>query len=384
LGTSRNPSSSVEPSALSAWLGSVLQRWAAKLDPRFAAEVPALPPPLPLFQEPARVPSLRPEPGPTRDELRARTLSMLESARTDVLGRIKIVNETTERETLAVGSALQSIVKEAQAQTKDARAALEHLTGTGGNVGVPQLAARQSNSVTDYLQRMSCIIERHDETVKSSRESSQRIVEIGKSVEKVAFQARLLSLNAAIEAARLGGQGSAFGVIADEMTRLSTEMDVANRKVRDLAEELLKCLPEIATQSGDLRRESSEFSTRMNQQLAELQKSSSAFEARVTEALSSGDQRVARVVSGSYEALSHLSFQDACSQRLLSVDAVLKQLARRVEVGLEDADADDAGFDDVQRNSTFNAGEVVSLRDASDAAADEESATADAGEVMLF
>jgi methyl-accepting chemotaxis protein len=346
----------------------------------------ALPPPLPSVEAaPLRVPSLRPPPGPSQEQLLERSLSLLESARSDVLGRIKVVNETTERETLAVGGALQAIVKEAQAQTQDARAALEQLSGAGGgNAGVPQLAARQSRAVTEYLGRMGDIITRHDETVQSSHESSQRIAEIGKSVEKVAFQARLLSLNAAIEAARLGGQGSAFGVIADEMTRLSTEMDQANRKIRDLAEALLKCLPEIVSQSKDLRQESATFSERMSQELVELQRSSATFEQRVTETLTSGDQRVARVVSGSYEALSHLSFQDACAQRLLSIDAVLKQLGRRLHAGLGDTDGDaDGGFDDVQRNSTFNAGEVISLRDESDANG-EESATADAGEVMLF
>lgn len=364
-----------------AWLGVTFKAWAERLDPRLSP--PALPPPLPEAVV-ERVPSLRPPPGPSAEQLTARALGLLESARSDVLGRIKGVNETTERETLAAGSALQNIVKEAQAQARDARAVLEQLSGTAGRVSVPQLAHRQSSSVSEYLQRMGRIIERHDGTVKTSHESSQRIFDIGKSVEKVAFQARLLSLNAAIEAARLGGHGSAFGVIAEEMTRLSTEMDQANRKIRDLAEALMRCLPEIAAQSTEMRGESAAFSKRMSEELVELQDSSAEFERRVTGALESGDERVARVVAGSYEALSHLSFQDACSQRLLSVDAVLKQLAQRVQSGVDGEQAEDAGFEDVQRNSTFNAGEVISLRDASEARPDQESATADAGEVMLF
>jgi methyl-accepting chemotaxis protein len=361
------------------WLGGTLRGWAERLAP---SPLPALPPPLPFVEAaPTRARSV-PPPDPSPDELNARAVSLLEGARSDVLGRIKVVNETTERATLAVGDALHTIVKEARAQTEEARAALQQLSGAGaGNAGVPQLAARQSRAVTEYLQRMSGIITRHDETVQSSHESSQHIAAIGKSVEKVAFQARLLSLNAAIEAARLGGQGGAFGVIADEMTRLSTEMDVANRKISDLAATLLKCLPEIAAQSTDLRDESATFSERMNQELVELQESSARFERRVTDTLTSGDERVARVVSSSHEALSHLSFQDACSQRLLSIDSVLKQLARRLTAASDDSDA---SFEDVQRNSMFNAGEVISLRDASETASDEPSATADAGEVMLF
>jgi methyl-accepting chemotaxis protein len=324
-----------------------------------------------------------PPPGPNCQELAEKAGELLEEARSDVLGRITGVNGTSEREVLAVGSSLQSIVNESQAQVTDLRATLEQLAGSGNRVGVPQLAARQSESVHDYLERMGKIIEAHDATVQTSEAASQRIVDIGRSVEKVAFQARLLSLNAAIEAARLGGSGSAFGVIAEEMTRLSTEMDAANRQVRDLAQTLLGSMPEIGRQSAEMRGISHEFSQQMRQELTELQRSSGDFEQRITEALTRGDQRSARVVDCSRDALSHLSYQDACAQRLLSVDAVLRRLASSVQSALGDPNAASTsnGYADVQRNEAFFAGEVVALRAANEGDGE---ATAAPGEMMLF
>ncbi len=369
--------------ALRARLGSLLQGWAHTLDPSLGT--PLEPAAEALL---APVASLRPAPpppapGPDLAELAQSTGQLLEEARDDVLGRIKGVNQTSEREVLAVGSSLQGIVSEAQAQVDDLRQTLEELTGSQGRVGVPQLAARQSHSVRDYLERMSQIIAKHDQTVKGSEAASQRIAEIGRSVEKVAFQARLLSFNAAIEAARLGGQGSAFGVLAEEMTRLSTEMDSANRQVRELAQTLLGSMPEIGRQSAEIRDTSAQFSEQMREELAQLERSSAEFERRTTEALTRGDERTARVVQTSRDALSHLSFQDACAQRLLSVDAVLRRLAGSVKGALADPNgaASGVGFADIQRSDEHFAGDVIALR-----AKDENDgeATAAPGEMMLF
>lgn len=376
--------------ALRARLGAMFRDWAVSLDPSLAPPEPVEdePPLLPVSAvvpsvPPALPPAPPPEPAVDLERLAASAGQLLEAAREDVLGRIKGVNQTSEREVLAVGSALQQIVSESQAQTNDLRQTLQDLGGSQGRVGVPQLAARQSHAVRDYLERMSAIINQHDHTVKSSEAASQRIADIGRSVEKVAFQARLLSFNAAIEAARLGGQGSAFGVLAEEMTRLSTEMDAANRQVRELAQELLSSMPEMGRQSAELRDASSSFSEQMRQELAELEQSSAEFEQRTTEALTRGDQRTERVVQSSREALSHLSFQDACAQRLLSVDAVLRRLAGSVLGSLADPRSDKQGvaFAAIQRSDEHFAGDVVALRAPNES---DEGATAAPGEMMLF
>ncbi|MDF3069449.1 MAG: hypothetical protein K0R38_5050 [Polyangiaceae bacterium] len=372
--------------ALRARLGAMFQGWAVSLDPGLAE--PAVPrEETPLLAVSSIMPTAAvapaPEPGPDLGHIAENAGQLMQTARDDVLGRIKGVNQTSEREVLAVGSSLQHIVSEAQAQVHELRQTLAELTGSQERVGVPQLAARQSHAVRDYLERMRQIIEKHDRTVRGSEEASQRIADIGRSVEKVAFQARLLSFNAAIEAARLGGQGSAFGVLAEEMTRLSTEMDSANRQVRDLAQTLLGSMPEIGRQSAEIRDTSAAFSEQMRQELAELEQSSAEFERRTTEALTRGDERTERVVQSSREALSHLSFQDACAQRLLSVDAVLRRLSSSVLAALADprSGTHGVGFADIQRSDEHFAGDVIALRTPDEGDGE---ATAAPGEMMLF
>jgi len=60
---------------------------------------------------------------------------------------------------------------------------------------------------------------------------SRQIQEVLALVQRIAAQTKLLSLNAAVEAARAGVQGRAFGVVAEEIKRLATEAGEATGRI---------------------------------------------------------------------------------------------------------------------------------------------------------
>ncbi len=100
--------------------------------------------------------------------------------------------------------------------------------------------------IGERMQGLDAQISSTNDTVNQLRDSMQSITtaskqigEVIKLVESIAFQTKLLSLNAAIEAAHAGEAGIGFLVIANEVKRLSDEVDTSAKRSTALIEECL-------------------------------------------------------------------------------------------------------------------------------------------------
>lgn len=84
-----------------------------------------------------------------------------------------------------------------------------------------QQAASLAKQAKKYAEQSNTEMEKMAESMTSLKSSSNEIAKIIKVIDEIAFQTNLLSLNAAVEAARAGDAGKGFAVVAEEVRNLA-------------------------------------------------------------------------------------------------------------------------------------------------------------------
>ena len=112
----------------------------------------------------------------------------------------------------------------------------------GGSVTASDVESRADTlagcetRLRELLTRFSGFVESRDRvlgSVRSLSTASQNLAQMAEDVSKLARQTNLLSINAAIEAARAGDSGRGFSVVAAEVRRLSTESGTTGKNIGD-------------------------------------------------------------------------------------------------------------------------------------------------------
>lgn len=342
----------------------------------WVTRTPAAPETLQLSPPPRRAPvQSGPRLGEAIDEA-------LRHCRTTTLDRIRRTNEMTSREVLAAGQSLGEIVERAQAQVETARSALAGLSGQGEE-GVADLVDHQTEMTRAHVDELRAMLSEQSEVTRKAIEACSDIAAIGSQVRKVAQRTRILSLNANVEAARLGASGAGIEVIASEMRRLTDEVNRANQRIEQMAQTLLASLPRIVEHTETMSGSTEQFANRLSNNAVAVGAATNRLRSTVASILASGDRESTAILSGSHAALSHLQFQDPAAQSLLIIDADLARVSQHVTQLLAHTDAADARLPErieleltaADAHRELNAGEVAVLDGVPGA---------EAGEVMLF
>ena len=230
--------------------------------------------------------------------------------RSEIARRVSSARTTSEHEVLAIGDCVNSIVQEAKTLVADVERQLRS-------------QADNETKTTALVNDMKASIQKQEAFVAKAMAQSAAILRAGRDVQAMASATRLLSLNARVEASRLGDQGSSFSVIADEMRELSHAVQQTNGSVAAMAKELERLLPEINAQTNAIQDGFVSFAKHVDARMQGIQSEQdrSAEHGPVID----------KIVEFAYSALSHLAFQDPMAQSLEHIHDSLDKLQWKID-----------------------------------------------------
>jgi methyl-accepting chemotaxis protein len=126
----------------------------------------------------------------------------------------------------------------------------------GGGGALDQRAAVLAHCETQLrglIENFHAFVHSRDEVMQSVRSlsgASSHLRDMAEDVAKLARQTNLLSLNAAIEAARAGASGRGFAVVAAEVRRLSTESGDTGKRIGDQVNDFSGRMQEALTRAS--------------------------------------------------------------------------------------------------------------------------------------
>jgi methyl-accepting chemotaxis protein/methyl-accepting chemotaxis protein-1 (serine sensor receptor) len=153
-----------------------------------------------------------------------------------------------------VNTASQSLVErssEQAASLQETSASMEEVSS------VTHSNSDNSKSMASLVQESESMVGSAERTVRElavSMEditrSGEKITKVVKIIDKIAFQTKILSLNAAVEAARAGAAGAGFAIVAEQVGRLAQECAEAAHNTGEMIDDTVDRVREGGVKLG--------------------------------------------------------------------------------------------------------------------------------------
>lgn len=293
--------------------------------------------------------------------------------REEIEQRLGAAISDSEESVLIIGGCVTEVLEGSRGANEAARLAMD---SSGGDSPVMQLVDRQRGTTEKFLGDILGQLQAQQQRADSARAKSSEIVGIATEIAHIANTTKFLSLNARIEATRLGEAGRAFAVLADEMVDLARSVRAANDRVAELAETLAEEMPLLASGSEQLVTDSQAFGDVFREHVKALTAAEAVVSAQERLAMEENERGADANLAMAQKALSHLQFQDPMAQSLSRVGRLVEDFESLL--GSVSTDTGDRAY----LAAVHPLPEESPQDESSDEELDEDQV--DAGEVMLF
>lgn len=252
-------------------------------------------------------------------------LEQITTALNATLGQISSAAEQVSSGSSLVSDGAQSLAQGAseQAGTVEELASgiheiSEQITSNAAN---SENASKRASAVGREAVESNSRMQEMLTAMEDIRRSSQKIGDILKAIEDIAFQTNILALNASVEAARAGEAGRGFSVVAGEVRNLASKSAEAAKNTTELIHNSLnavehgtKIADDTAKSLQNVMRGAGEVAEALN----EISKASSG-QAHYVEQVTRGIEQISNVVQDN----SATAEESAAASEELSAQAIL-------------------------------------------------------------
>ncbi len=271
-----------------------------------------------------------------------RTLADFHESIIEILGRLENVQEITEKETVNIISLLHSIISKSKEGSEEAGAVISYFMGNTdeaekvfGESYVSRMLKENESAVANadsVFRAIGQLNLNFLHNLKSIFDKVEVINQFVSNIDKIAFQTRVLSLNASIEAARAGQSGAGFSVVAEEVKRLANRSSETASDIGKITEESMKLVSELRD-NIDERGNIGDFEIDNTEK--ELKETFERFKKsieNVSEAIEVLTKNYSIISKDIENATVSLQFQDRVNQELNGISHLMLNFKSRLEV----------------------------------------------------
>ncbi len=194
------------------------------------------------------------------DQLKQTVLSLRKMGINTAVGSATVVSQAKEASSKAnsQGELSRLVFGNSQVATETLNTisdSTQHIaSSTSDNVDSARQAMNELLSVNRNMETMLDQIHQHDQSIQQMGDKSRDIRKIISTIQGISFQTGLLSLNAAVEAARAGQAGKGFSVVASEVKKLAEQANQASEQIATQITDMLTSIDKALSESNSINQ----------------------------------------------------------------------------------------------------------------------------------